>query len=60
MKFVNHVLDQHVYSLLVLVLVLVGALISVFGSLSYQDFIKTVSPVVIGASVGRGLAAWKK
>ena len=58
-ELVNHVLDSHVVTAVVLVLVAVGGVKSILGDLSYENYVETVTVLVVGTAVGRGLAAYR-
>lgn len=59
-RLVNHVLDSHVVTGVVLLLVAVGGVKSILGDLGYEEYISTVTVLLVGTAVGRGLAAYKK
>lgn len=60
MKLVNHLLDSHILTVVVLAVVVVGAVKSIAGDLSYDDYVRTISVLVGATAIGRGLAAYKK
>ena len=60
MDRVHAVLDTHVFSAVVLVVAVVGAIKSVAGDFSYGDYVSDISILVGATAVGRGLAAYKK
>lgn len=60
MKLVNHILDSHVLTVVVLAVVAVGGVKSIVGDFSYESYVQTVSVLVGATAVGRGLAAYKK
>lgn len=60
MKLVNHLLDSHILTVVVLAVVVVGAVKSIVGDLSYDDYTRTISVLVGATAIGRGLAAYKR
>lgn len=59
-KVIQDVLDGHVLSLAVVVLIVVGAVESIKGDISYSDLVTQLGPIVGLTAVGRGLAAYKR
>lgn len=59
-KDLNTILESHIVTVVVLALVGVGAVKSIGGDLTYQELVETVTVLVVGTAVGRGLAAYKK
>lgn len=60
MKLVNHLLDSHILTVVVLAVVVVGAVKSITGDLTYDEYVRVISVLVGATAIGRGLAAYKK
>lgn len=60
MNLVNHILDSHILTVVVLAVVAVGAVKSITGDLTYGDYVRTISVLVGATAIGRGLAAYKR
>ena len=59
MKEIQAALNGNIITVVVLALVVVGGVKSINGDLSFQEFVDTVTAVVVGTAVGRGLAAYR-